>query len=365
DAYVVDNIGDVVLEQGTSATEIDTVYSYIDYTLGNNVENLSLIGANLNGTGNSLNNTLKGSVGNNTLDGGAGADFMAGDTGNDTYVVDNLGDVVSETSTLAGEIDTVRSSVNWTLGANLENLTLTGSADLNGSGNTLNNVLTGNDGNNILDGGLGIDTMIGGRGNDAYALDQSAELGLVQENANEGTDTLYLTFNASQSSVVDLGQSNLQNVENVLLLGTGAFMAYGNSLDNTITGNASDNILDGKAGADTLIGGAGNDAYVVDNAGDVIVEQGTSATEIDTVYSYIDYTLGANVENLSLIGANLNGTGNSLNNTLKGSVGNNTLNGGAGADFMAGDTGNDTYIVDNLGDVVSETSTLVGEIDSV
>ncbi len=365
DAYVVDNIGDVVIEQGTSATEIDTVYSYIDYTLGNNVENLSLIGANLNGTGNSLNNTLKGSVGNNTLDGGAGADFMAGDTGNDTYVVDNLGDVVSETSTLAGEIDTVRSSVNWTLGANLENLTLTGSADLNGSGNTLNNVLTGNDGNNILDGGLGIDTMIGGRGNDAYALDQSAELGLVQENANEGTDTLYLTFNASQSSVVDLGQSNLQNVENVLLLGTGAFMAYGNSLDNTITGNASDNILDGKAGADTLIGGAGNDAYVVDNAGDVIVEQGTSATEIDTVYSYIDYTLGANVENLSLIGANLNGTGNSLNNTLKGSVGNNTLNGGAGADFMAGDTGNDTYIVDNLGDVVSETSTLVGEIDSV
>jgi Ca2+-binding RTX toxin-like protein len=365
DAYVVDNVGDVVIEQGTSASEIDTVYSYIDYTLGTNVENLTLIGANVNGTGNSLNNTLKGSAGNNILDGGAGADFMAGDTGNDTYIVDNVGDVVSETSTLAGEIDTVRSSVNFTLGANLENLTLTGSADLNGSGNTLNNVLTGNDGNNILDGGLGIDTMIGGKGNDAYALDQSAELTLLQENANEGTDTLYLTFNANQGSVVNLDLSNLQNVENLLLLGTGAFTAYGNSLDNTITGNASDNILDGKAGADTLIGGAGNDAYVVDNAGDVIVEQGTSTSEIDTVYSYIDYTLGANVENLTLIGANLNGTGNSLNNVLKGSVGNNILDGGAGADFMAGDIGNDTYIVDNVGDVVSETSTLVGEIDNV
>ncbi|WP_371916730.1 beta strand repeat-containing protein [Pseudomonas sp. C9] len=417
DSYVVDNVGDVIIEQGTSASEIDTVYSYIDYFLGANLENLTLIGANLSGTGNSLNNVIKGSAGNNILDGGAGADFMAGDTGNDTYIVDNLGDVVSETSTLASEIDTVRSSVNWTLGANLENLALTGSADLIGIGNSLNNTMIGNAGNNTLDGGAGVDFLAGGTGNDTYFVDNVGDI--VSE-----TNTLISEIDSVRSSVTfTLGD----NVENLTLTGNASLNGYGNSLSNVLTGNAGDNILDGMAGADTLDGGAGNDAYVVDNIGDVVVEQGTSATEIDTVYSYIDYTLGnnvenlsliganlngtgnslnntlkgsvgnntldggagadfmagdtgndtyvvdnlgdytlgANVENLSLIGANLNGTGNSLNNTLKGSVGNNTLNGGAGADFMAGDTGNDTYIVDNLGDVVSETSTLVGEIDSV
>ncbi|KNH43125.1 type I secretion protein, partial [Pseudomonas lini] len=92
------------------------------------------------------------------LDGGLGADILIGGAGNDTYVVDNIGDVISETSTLAGEIDTVRSSVTFTLGANLENLTLTGAANLNGIGNTLNNVITGNDGNNQLNGGAGLDT---------------------------------------------------------------------------------------------------------------------------------------------------------------------------------------------------------------
>ncbi|MGE8189998.1 M10 family metallopeptidase C-terminal domain-containing protein, partial [Pseudomonas sp. NPDC086278] len=357
DSYVVDNVGDVVIEQGTSASEIDAVYSYVDYSLGANVENLTLIGANINGTGNNLNNTLKGSAGNNILDGGAGADFMVGDTGNDTYIVDNVGDVVSETSTLASEIDTVQSSVTFTLGANLENLTLTGSANLNGTGNNLNNTLIGNAGNNVLFGGAGADFMAGGAGEDLYYVDNAGDV--VSE-----TSTVVGEIDTVSSIVTfTLGA----NVENLVLGGNANLNGYGNSQNNVLTGNAGDNILDGMAGADTLDGGAGNDAYVVDNVGDVVIEQGTSASEIDTVYSYIDYTLGTNVENLTLIGANVNvnGTGNSLNNVLKGSTGNNLIDGGAGADFMAGDTGNDTYIVDNVGDVVSETSTLAGEIDTV
>ncbi|MGX4731396.1 hypothetical protein, partial [Pseudomonas corrugata] len=83
---------------------------------------------------------------------------LIGGTGNDTYIVDNLKDVISETSTLDSEIDTVRSSVSWSLGANLENLTLTGVAAINGAGNALDNVLIGNAAANVLNGLGGADT---------------------------------------------------------------------------------------------------------------------------------------------------------------------------------------------------------------
>ncbi|WP_324287528.1 M10 family metallopeptidase C-terminal domain-containing protein [Pseudomonas monsensis] len=368
DTYVVDNVDDVIIESSTLVNEIDTVRASINYTLGANLENLTLTGiANLNGTGNSGNNVLTGNDGDNILDGGAGADTLIGGAGNDTYVVDNIGDVVIETGTLASEIDTVRSSFAYTLGANLENLTLTGNANINGIGNAQNNVITGNDGNNQLNGGAGLDTLIGGKGNDDYGLDQAGELALVQENANEGIDTLFITYNATaQTRVIDLSQNNLQNVENVLLFGTGAFGVMGNSLDNTLTGNASDNVLDGGAGADILTGGAGNDTYVVDNIGDVVNEVSTLASEIDTVRASISYTLGANLENLTLTGnTSINATGNALDNILTGNAGDNVLDGGAGADFMAGGTGNDTYIVDNVNDVVSETSFFDGEVDTV
>jgi Ca2+-binding RTX toxin-like protein len=368
DTYVVDNIGDVISETSTLASEIDTVLASISYALTANVENLTLTGsANTNGTGNALGNVILGNAGDNVLDGGTGTDFMAGGAGNDTYVVDNIGDVVRETSTLAGEIDTVRASISYSLGDNLENLTLIGNADLNGIGNAQDNVIIGNDGNNQLNGGTGLDTLIGGKGNDDYGLDQAGELALVQENANEGIDTLFVTYGATaQASVVDLNRSNLQNVENVLLLGAGAFSVSGNSLDNTLTGNSFDNVLDGGTGADILIGGAGNDTYVVDNIGDVVSETSALASEIDTVRASISYTLGANLENLTLTGsANINATGNALGNVLLGNAGDNVLDGGTGTDFMAGDTGNDTYIVDNIGDVVRETSAVVGEIDTV
>ncbi|MFD2884779.1 calcium-binding protein [Pseudomonas lini] len=264
DSYVVDNLGDVVIETSTLASEIDTVYSLIDYTLGSNVENLMLQGSgNLNGTGNALNNVINGYIGNNILNGGLGADVMSGGDGNDTYIVDNISDMAIETSTLAGEIDTVRSSVSYILGANLENLELTGTANTYGIGNALNNVITGNDGNNQLNGAAGVDTLIGGKGNDDYFLDQVGELALVQEIVSEGTDTLYVVYNATaQTNTIDLNLSNLHNVENVLLLGSGAFTALGNDLNNTLTGNTANNILDGGIGTDTLTGGAGADKFV-------------------------------------------------------------------------------------------------------
>ncbi|MHC8288668.1 M10 family metallopeptidase C-terminal domain-containing protein [Pseudomonas sp. XS1P51] len=368
DVYVVDHVNDVVTETSALISEIDTVQASIDYTLGSNLENLTLTGsAHLNGTGNALNNVLIGNTGNNILDGGLGADTMIGGTGNDTYLVDNLKDVVSETSTLLTEIDTVVTSLSYTLGANLENLTLTGSDHLSATGNALNNVLTGNDGNNLLNGGLGIDTLIGGGGNDTYVLDQAAELALLQEDANKGLDLLNITYTATAlNSTVDLSQSNLVNVENVSVTGLGAFNVIGNERDNSLIGNAAANVLNGMAGADAMNGGAGNDTYFVDNIGDSVIESGTALSEIDTVMASIDYTLGSNLENLTLTGTvNLNATGNALANLLIGNTGNNVLDGGLGADTMIGGTGNDTYFVDNLKDVVSETSTLLTEIDTV
>ncbi len=116
------------------------------------------------------------------IDGGIGADTMIGGTGNDTYVVDNINDVIIETSILPNEIDTVTSSISYQLGANLENLTLTGPAIIDGIGNELNNNLTGNSVANTLTGGIGADTLsggdgsdllIGGLGNDTYNLAES------------------------------------------------------------------------------------------------------------------------------------------------------------------------------------------------
>ena len=140
DTYVVDNAGDVVTENANNGTDI--VKSSIDYSLADNVENLVLTGTAANGTGNTLNNTLTGNAGNNSLDGGLGIDTLIGGLGDDTYSVDNIGDVVTENANQG--TDTINSSVNYTLSDNVENMQLTGTAAINGTGNALNNSLIGN-----------------------------------------------------------------------------------------------------------------------------------------------------------------------------------------------------------------------------
>src|SRR5204862_488699 len=150
DTYIVDNSGDFVIEQADQG--IDTVLSSVSYTLSADVENLTLTGSNaINGTGNELNNTITGNSAANILTGGAG---------DDTYIVQNTDDVVVE-NTDEG-VDTVVSSVSYALSDDVENLTLTGTANLNATGNALDNVITGNSGNNILDGGACADALIGG-----------------------------------------------------------------------------------------------------------------------------------------------------------------------------------------------------------
>jgi Ca2+-binding RTX toxin-like protein len=350
DTYIVDNPGDVIIENDGEG--YDTVIANMSYAItSEGLNKLILTGStSLNGTGNQYANTLIGNSGDNILDGGADADTMAGGLGNDTYVVDNVGDVITENA--GAGTDTIQSSVTYTLSTNVENLTLLGTANINGTGNSLDNVLTGNSGDNVLDGRAGNDTMVGGLGNDIYIVDSTDDV--VVESAGEGSDTV------KSSITYTIGA----NTENLTLTGTSNINGTGNELDNTITGNyynnilnggAGNDILDGSLGADTLIGGTDDDIYIIDDSGDVVIE--ASGEGIDMVKSSISYTLGVNVENLTLIGAS-NGSGNILDNVLIGNNYVNLLDGGAGADTMVGGIGDDTYIIDNVGDIVIEN---VGE----
>ena len=172
DAYWVDNLNDLIIEASKKAGEIDTVHSEVSWRLDANLENLILAGtASINGTGNTLANSLSGNDADNVLDGKAGADTLIGGLGNDTYLIDNTRDRIVESSTISSEIDTVQSSISWKLGVNLEQLVLTGTRAINGTGNDLGNTLTGNAAANILNGQAGNDILSGGGGTDRFILD--------------------------------------------------------------------------------------------------------------------------------------------------------------------------------------------------
>ena len=255
DTYIVDAAGDAVMENLNEGT--DTVQSSLTYTLGANVENLTLTGmAAINGTGNGLenslignsaNNTLNGGAGNDRLDGGLGNDTMIGGTGNDTYVVNQVGDVVTES--LNQGTDTVESSITFTLGSNVENLTLMGTANINGTGSSANNVLIGNSGNNTLDSGSGNDMVDGGDGNDSLLGGSGNDtllggLGNDTLNAGSGNDVLN---GGDGTDTLDGGSSDDQ-----LLGGTG---------NDALTGGSGADQFTGGTGSDTLTGGSGNDLY--------------------------------------------------------------------------------------------------------
>jgi Ca2+-binding RTX toxin-like protein len=234
-----------------SVPDTETVADFLAWALNGN----DLVSG---GTG---PNELYGYAGNDTLDGGAGADTMLGGPGDDTYIVDNLGDVIVE---LSGQgLDTVRSSVGRTLGANQENLVLTGSSAINGTGNTLRNVITGNAAANVLDGKGGADTLIGGADNDTYVVNAAGDL--VVELAGGGTDLVKAWVNYTLPA----------NVEKLALMGVADLNGTGNTLPNMLTGNAGANRLSGSGGADaihgkggmdTLTGGAGADRFYFNTA---------------------------------------------------------------------------------------------------
>ncbi|MGF6232217.1 Ca2+-binding RTX toxin-like protein [Inquilinus ginsengisoli] len=271
--------------------------------------------------------TLYGGGGDDWLIGSVGADILVGGLGDDSYDVDAAGDQVVER---AGEgIDRVRASVSHQLTANVEILTLSGGADINGFGNGLDNTIVGNAGNNVLNGGAGNDAMAGGKGGDVYDVDSSGDR--ISEVANEGHDRVRSLISWQLDA----------NIEDLTLGGGGNLVGTGNALNNTIIGNAGDNVLNGSAGDDLLIGRAGNDVYDVGSLGDQVQEAANEG--YDRVRSSVSFTLGAHFEELNLTGtSSINGIGNASANTIVGNAGNNMLNGGAGNDLVIGGAGADT-----------------------
>lgn len=221
-------------------------YSYSSVYNGSGFVSYALKG-NDQITGSKAADVLLGGEGNDTLNGGAGADRLVGQSGDDVYVVDNIGDVIIEEA--GGGADSVQSSVTYTLGANVEKLSLTGSSAISGTGNTLDNTLVGNSAANTLCGNEGADTLTGLGGNDVYMVDNIGDV--VIEAAGGGTDWVQ----SSVSYVLGV------NVEKLSLPGSSAISGTGNALGNILVGNSAPNILCGKGGADTLTGMDGDDVF--------------------------------------------------------------------------------------------------------
>lgn len=330
-------------------------------------------------TGNKVNNVFAGGGGNDTVDGGAGTDTLVldGTVADYSFSVGKGLKSPFEPFTFTGlkvtdviEIATSKNNRIKTVG--IEKIRFKGddsTVDVSAKnpqsllynaptynsdnlvGTAGNDTIAGGQGNDTLDGGTGYDTLIGGVGNDTYIVDSINDVITELAVTDSGTDTIYLAATYAADSY------SLSIATNVEKLSAGSLVAAialtGNSGNNTITGGAGDDSLDGGAGADSLAGGLGNDTYIIDSSKDKVTESSKFLTEIDTVQSSINYTLGLNLENLTLTGSASIGTGNALDNSLvgndgknnlKGKAGNDTLDGGTGADTLDGGTGNDTLI---------------------
>ena len=324
--------------------------------------------------------SINGTSGNDYLLGTTGADSMSGGIGNDGYFVDHASDIVVESAS-AGS-DTVYSTITYTLGSHLENLTLMNTSSVNATGNSLNNIIRGNSGFNTLNGGDGVDTLIGGAGNDTYIVDSTTDT--ILENLNEGTDAVQSTVSLTLAA----------NLENLTLMGVASINGTGNNLNNILTGNSAANTLNGAEGNDTLngmagndlmIGGLGDDIYHVDVVADSVVESagaGNDSVNITIATNNGTYAIGEHIENAFLMNyVNYHLTGNLLNNLFKGnsyinnitdtlggndillgfggadvlndSSGNNFMDGGTGTDSLLGGAGNELFIGNREADVIT------------
>ena len=334
DSYFVDDVADQAIESiaGVDTGGYDIVASMVSYYLGDNVEELLLIGSgNLYGSGNSSDNFILGNDGNNQLYGWGGDDELVGGLGSDTL---NGGDGY-DIANYSGASRSV--TVSLLLQDQVQVTGSEGSDYLTGieglTGSQFGDVLIGDDNGNQLDGGAGNDTMTGGAGDDDYIVEDAG-------------DKIVETLNSGFDWVVSLVSYTLgDNLEKLTLISPEGLNGTGNGLANILNGNSRNNVLDGRAGADTMAGRTGNDTYSVDNVGDVVIELVGGGTSDTVKTDLASYTLGANVENLILVGSgNINGTGNELSNLIIGNGADNVLTGGKGDDTLTGGKGDDMLV---------------------
>jgi Ca2+-binding RTX toxin-like protein len=314
-------------------------------------------GANIIRTNGGVDNVSAGN-GDDVVEGGAGGDTLDGGIGTDTV------DYSSSNAAVTVSLNTNSATGGHATGdfiVNFENV----------SGSAFADTLTGNGLANVINGGAGADSMTGLGGNDIYIVDNAADA--MIEAAGQGYDVVYTSINFALAAG--------QEIEALVALDTTAttpLSLTGNGLANYLIGNAGANVLNGGTGADILDGRGGNDVYIVDNAGDVVVE--AAGQGYDVVFAALNFTLAAGQEIEGLVALDVNATsaltltGNELANYLIGNAGANQLNGGAGADIlearagddvmdggagadlMLGGQGNDIYFVDNGGDLISEAA---------
>ena len=410
DAGGVDTIEATTTWQGTFGVQIDLRPGGISGILANppNAGNVIAYGVTIENAigsigsdliiGNAAENNLAGGAGNDTLEGGAGTDTLAGGAGADTFVVADADDIIVEA---AGQgWDKVQSSAaSMVLPSNVERMELLGSANIDGTGNSLSNELTGNSGNNILDGGGAVDVMRGGLGDDEYIVSDaspSSHLWLSSETlvavnhisdnyyADSSldivqTDTLYYSWSSRVTVAFHAADTGFGGSLTLVtpgymhagtyIVGAGSapyFAGLGYSVGST-GGDAesgSFTILDFSINGSGIVNFAARfDVQMYSRAfsgevtynsaalpfTDIVLENSNEGT--DTVDASASYLLPGNVENLTLTGlADISGTGNSLGNVINGNTGSNlltgaegndTLNGGSGSDSLGGGDGND------------------------
>jgi Ca2+-binding RTX toxin-like protein len=290
-------------------------------------------------TGTSNNDNLYGGNGNDILYGLGGADRLYGGKGDDVYIIDEL-DYIEESDSYDGGYDTVVAGFDYTLGFGFEVLELSGTGNIYGFGNAVNNLIIANAGYNRLYGGGGIDTL------SYIKATAGVTIGLavngIQETGGSGSDIIAEFEHLTGSQFDDvLTGSAFDNIINGL------------AGDDRLYGGTGNDTLDGGLGVDQMVGGSGNDTYVVDRPTDILIE--IDAEGIDTVQSSArDYVLAQFVENLKLAfnGGSINGTGNNLDNLIDGNFSANILNGKEGNDIIYGSSGNDQLIGEGGNDML-------------